>query len=43
VVELQTRLAEVARRLAEAEEAWLVRHDALERAAVVPSPLEGEG
>ena len=33
VVELQTKLAEVARRIAEAEEAWIDRHDALERAA----------
>jgi ATP-binding cassette subfamily F protein 3 len=32
IVELQTRLAEVARLLAEAEETWLERHDALERA-----------
>ena len=33
VVELQTKLAEVARRLAEAEETWLDRHGALERDA----------
>jgi ATP-binding cassette subfamily F protein 3 len=33
VVELQRRLADVTRRLAEAEETWLERHDALERAA----------
>jgi ATP-binding cassette subfamily F protein 3 len=32
VVELQTRLADVGRRIAEAEEAWVERHDALERA-----------
>jgi ATP-binding cassette, subfamily F, member 3 len=32
IVELQTRLAEVARLLAQAEETWLERHDALERA-----------
>jgi ATP-binding cassette, subfamily F, member 3 len=39
IVELQTRLAEVARLLAEAEETWLERHDALERAT--PSPDAG--
>jgi ATP-binding cassette subfamily F protein 3 len=39
IVELQTRLAEVARLLAQAEETWLERHDALERAT--PSPDAG--
>ena len=39
IVELQTRLAEVTRLLAEAEETWLERHDALERAT--PSPDAG--
>jgi ATP-binding cassette subfamily F protein 3 len=33
MVELQRRLADVAQSLAEAEETWLDRHDALERAA----------
>jgi ATP-binding cassette subfamily F protein 3 len=33
IVEQQTRLAEVTRRLVEAEGTWLERHDALERAA----------
>ncbi len=33
IVELQTRLAEVTRRLAEVERDWLERHDALDRAA----------
>jgi ATP-binding cassette subfamily F protein 3 len=39
IVELQTRLAEVTRHLTEAEETWLERHDALERAS--PSPDAG--
>jgi ATP-binding cassette subfamily F protein 3 len=33
IVELQTRLAELMRRIAEAEEVWLERHDRLQRAS----------
>jgi ATP-binding cassette, subfamily F, member 3 len=39
IVDLQTRLAEVTRQLAQTEEAWLERHDELERAS--PSPDAG--